>query len=168
MGESPVITLKRHLDKRGVRNQQIFLLVVAAMILGIGAKAANLYGMASPYTISALGGGLIFAGFAIGYGHILRSKIKNTDYAVYPNRITYRKDARPLLNMPLSEIAEVSEERTEWQKSAGLTSVILEVREESYLREESNIEYFVLADIPRKDDPAGIIREAISAYRSKD
>lgn len=168
MGESPVITLKRHLDKRGVRNQQIFLLVVAAMILGIGAKAARTFGLESLYTIAALGGGTIFAGFALVYGQIVRSKITGTDYAVFHNRIEYRKSGRPLLIIPLSEIEQVSEERTQWQKDAGLTSVILEVRQESYLREESNIEYFIMADIPHADDPANIIRETMSDYYGKD
>lgn len=166
-GDSPIITLKRHIDKQGLRNQQLFLLVIAALVLGIGAMAARNIGPTAIYTILALGGGVCFVLFTLIYGLLVKSKLKNTRYCVFHNRIEYQKDGKPQQIIPLSEITEINEERTPWQLNEGLTSVILAVRPESILSNEQGIDYYVLADIESDEQPSDIIYDTIQDYRAK-
>lgn len=165
--DSPVITMERHLDKKGLRNQQALLMVIAALMLVTGGFATHHFGLGSFYTMTALGGGVCFVIFTLAYGAIVTSKLKNTHYVIFDNRIEYRKGAQVLQVIPLSELTEISEERTQWQKSAGLTSVVLNVRPGSYLTEEEGIAYFVLADVAIDAEPSERVYEALMDYREK-
>jgi len=167
MGESPLFTLKRHIDTKGLHVQQGFLLVIAVLMLGCGLKAAQIYGWASLYAVAALGAGAAFAVFSLAYGMIVRGHMKDTCYQLFENRIEYHRGKQVLHIIPLSEIGDISEERTQWQKKAGLTTVVLDIRPDSHLRNEAEVAYFVLADVPAADEPSELIYELLHHHRDQ-